>query len=59
MDKMEKETVSTEIMYEMELLIEEIENMKKDPEAVEQTAKVLIDKAYRRLTGKKEQTKLF
>jgi hypothetical protein len=56
---MEKETVSTEIMYEMELLIEEIENMKKDPEAVEQTAKDLIDKAYRRLTGKKEQTKLF
>lgn len=57
---MEKETVSTEIMYEMELLIEEIENMKKDPKAVEQTAKDLIDKAYRRLTNKKQTAnKLF
>ena len=55
---MEKQTVSTEIMYEIELLIEEIEKT-RDPKAAEQTAKDLIDKAYQRLTGKKEQTKLF
>ena len=56
---MEKQTANTEVLYEIDLLLEEIENIKKDPKAVEKTAKDLIDKSYRRLTNQKKQIKLF